>query len=340
MIALIYPVLLVVCVDLGGLWYWMLLPFNVALVPLVDHAIARLAPNWRPSAGLQRILFADTIFWLYALLQAAALIYVLVHVSTNALSLFEYMGLASSAGIVTGTAGITAAHELMHRKDSRQRALGSFLLLMVTYMHFRIEHVRGHHRRVGTAHDPGTAKLGESYPAFLHRAMGNGFTSAWQLEVERLRIRGLGALSVKNQMLQYVAIEIAVLVLIQWFFGLSVLAFFLLQSFIAVHLLEGVNYIQHYGLERTVDRSGRASPVSTADAWDSDFRLSELIVFNMTRHGGHHVNPGRTCDRLDVERLSPKLPYSFFAMVFLALFPPIWFRVMDRRVTAFRTATI
>lgn len=340
MIALIYPLLLLVCVDLGGLWYWALLPFNVLFVPCVDHAIARLAPNWRPSVDLQRILFAEAIFWVYASLQAAALLYVLLHISTNTLSLFEYMGLASSTGIVTGTAGITASHELIHRKENRQRALGSFLLFMVTYMHFRIEHVRGHHRRVGTVGDPGTAKLGESYPAFLHRAMGNGFVSAWRLEVERLRTRGLGPLSVNNQMLQYVAIQIVALMLIQWFFGLSVLAFFLLQSFIAVHLLEGVNYIQHYGLERLVDKSGRASPVSTADAWDSDFRLSELIVFNMTRHAGHHVHPGRVCDRLDVERLSPKLPYSFFAMVFLALFPPIWFRVMNPRVTALRTPAI
>ena len=74
-----------------------------------------------------------------------------------------------STGIITGGLGITFAHELIH-KDGVDRQLGMWMLSIVCYGHFAIEHVEGHHKNVATYQDPATSRLGESIYAFLPRS--------------------------------------------------------------------------------------------------------------------------------------------------------------------------
>jgi alkane 1-monooxygenase len=336
MLALIYPLALVASIAVGGLWCWSLLALNIVAVPLADHTVRRLAPDWQPSAALLRRLFAPQAFAAYALAQFGALGFAVFSAAQGGRTPLEMFGLISATGIMTGTAGITAAHELIHRRSRTERALGVALLGMTSYMHFRIQHVTGHHREVGTEADPGTARPGESFPAYLSRAMASGAVRAWQLEVARLQRRGLHSVSLHNRMAWYAAAQAAILASLAAAFGWGAAAFFLAQSFVAVHLLEAVNYVQHYGLSRQPDRSGRPVPVQAAHAWDSDFRVSELLIFNLSRHAAHHLDAAIPCHRLRVLRDSPKLPYSFFLMVFLALLPPVWRLLMDPRVRALR----
>lgn len=330
MLSLIYPALVWLGVSFGGFWLWAPLLLNIVLVPLLDLLLARWFPRWRMPASWQRWYFYPPVFWLYAIAQAAALWLALQRVGEGA-GFVESFALASSVGIMTGTAGITAAHELIHRRDPRQRALGLSLLSMVGYMHFRIEHAYGHHRHVATADDPASAALGESFPAFFLRSLRGGLRSAWEIETRRLQRRGKRQWSLGNRMLHYALIQGVICVALLGWGGFALLGWFLLQSFIAVHLLEAVNYVQHYGLRRDRSVSGMEA-LGPQHAWDADDAVSGLLVFNLSHHAAHHLQVTQTCDRLQAMPEAPRLPFSFFLMVFLALFPPLWHRLMEDRV--------
>jgi alkane 1-monooxygenase len=298
-----------------------------------------VAPGWSVPAWFKRVNYSAGAFWVYGIAQAIALIFVVRQIGVSSPSLLVTMGWASSVGIMAGTAGITAAHELIHRRRDSDRALGVALLAMTTYAHFRIEHVLGHHKTFGTKDDHSSADVGESFPAFFGCALWGGLSSAWALERAYLKVRGLDAWSKENRMLHYAAIQLLLYVAVALMAGLQGAVFFLLQSFVAVHLLEAVNYVQHYGLRRDCDQSGRPRRPLSGDAWDSNDPVSTLLVFNLSTHSAHHVRPGETCIELSAEEAAPKLPASFFFMVFIALIPPIWHRVMDPRVEAMNRRT-
>ena len=72
--------------------------------------------------------------------------------------------------MVSGIA-INTAHELGHKRASLERWLSRVALAQSGYGHFFIEHNRGHHVRVATPEDPASARLGESFYAFLPRTV-------------------------------------------------------------------------------------------------------------------------------------------------------------------------
>jgi len=331
MLTLIYPALLWLGLEHGTAWLWLPLLLNIVLVPALDHLLGRWRADWRRPDSWLRWYFSPPVFWLYAIAQLAALLLALKAVGTRHLGAGEFFALASAAGIMTGTAGITAAHELIHRRGRAQRALGLGLLAMVSYMHFRIEHAYGHHRHVGTAEDPATARFGEGFPAFFMRSLVGGLRGAWRIECQRLHRRGESAGSPRNRMLHYLGIQTVIFLALFGFGGWVLAVWFLLQSFIAVHLLEAVNYVQHYGLLR--ERIGNGyEPLGPQHAWDADDAISGLLVFNLSRHAGHHLHVEQRCEDLRALPLAPRLPCSFFLMVFIALSPPLWRRLMDARV--------
>lgn len=329
MLSLIYPFGLLAIVEKGGWWLWALVPLNIAIIPLLDHGLHWIIPNWRPNAAWLQVLFAKPVFWFYAVVQGFVLVTVLLYVSHQHLSALGYMGLMSSTGIMTGTAGITAAHELIHRQDRMERALGLALLSMVSYMHFRIEHVYGHHKHVGTDQDSASAKIGDDFPAFFIKILRRGLVSAWNIECARLLRVGQPVFSFQNRVIQYLVIQGSLCLGIGIILGLLTLAFFLLQSLMAVHLLEAVNYVQHYGLRRELAGTATAVRPGPLHAWESDYVLAGLFYFRIDVHAQHHIAAGRHCTVLQNEEKSPKLPFSFNLMVFIALVPPLWHRLMD-----------
>lgn len=333
MLALIFPALLACALTQGAGAGWLLVAFNVVVVPALDHLVRRAWPGWRPSRHLRRVCFAQAWFWIYAVAQAMALVWAL-HVGTQApLSVAAFMGLASGMGIMTGTGGITAAHELVHRRGRAERALGLVLLSMASYLHFRIQHVEGHHRHVGTAQDPVSAGEGERFAPYFLRVLWQGPRQAWRIERARRRARGFAVWAPGNRMLQYAAIQLAVYAAVFATFGVVGVALFALQSLVAIHLLEAVNFVQHYGLYRE-----EHEPVGEHHAWESDDPVSPLLIFNLSRHAVHHRRPGVELHELPLSATAPRLPYSFFLMVFLALVPPLWERAMRPRLRALAAA--
>ncbi len=102
------------------------------------------------------------------------------------------MFLPFCADLLVGGIGITAAHELSHKASRLEQTLGRLLVVSVSYGHFYVEHVMGHHKAVGLTEDPATSRFKENfYLSFLPRVLKGEFISACKLERERLKNKGL-----------------------------------------------------------------------------------------------------------------------------------------------------
>ena len=320
---------------LGAYWIYAFPPAIYALLIAAELAFGEIkppngrAPNGRaPNRPAPHRLNALPT-WLWPPLQFAVLGWVLWEIHLGRLAPFEAIGLGLALGLATGGVGITDAHELIHRRAWWERFLGQALLASVTYHHFYIEHVVGHHRRAGTPADSVTALRGESLYRFLPRAIGRSFVSAWKLEAERLQRAGGSAWSWRNRVLAGVVAEAALYAAIAAFAGWVGVAFFLMQSLIAVLLLETIDYVEHYGLARREIAPGVYERYGAQHAWDSRFRFSNWLLFNLPNHANHHLHPGRRHDELVYEAEAPRLPMGYSLAVVLAVLPPLWFRVVD-----------
>lgn len=238
-----------------------------------------------------------------------------------------FWSLAVSVGVTGGVFGMLAAHEAVHSGDLFETYLGNAMLTAMSYRHFRIAHIHGHHRWAGTERDSATARLGEGFYHFLPRAVVGQFLEAWRFERRRHGHRVAGDLAV-------MATLFALIVTIA---GPRALLFFLLQSMVAVTVLELFNYIAHYGLARGRDAKGRLLSLDDRHSWNSSNVLANALIFNMGRHSSHHRKPAAPYQDLRM-RDAPELPLGYAGSILLALVPPLWRRVMDEKARAWAHA--
>lgn len=327
------PALLFLGARLGSGWTLLPILFIFGLLPVLDD---RIGGNQKSPEGLSsgpRWIW-DIPLWLWLPTQLAAIVFVLGR-TTGGATLIETIGLALSLGVVNGSGGIVVAHELMHRHGRLHRALAEGLMTSVTYAHFCVEHVLGHHRHVATRRDPATSRLGENVFAFVARSIVGGAVSAWRLESERVQRAGV-TWSLRDRRLRMPLLTLAVYASVWVFFGSRGVLVFSAQSFVAVALLEVVNYIEHYGLTRREIAPGQHERVGPEHSWNSSHIVSNTYLFNLARHSDHHFLASRPYEMLRRwdEAEAPQLPRGYSTMLMVALLPPLWFRMMDPRVTA------
>lgn len=207
----------------------------------------------------------------------------------------------------------------------------------VSYPHFCVEHVRGHHRRVATLEDPATARLGEALPAFLARSIGGGLASAWRLEAQRAARERRVPWALRDARLRQPLLMTALWTGTALAFGATGLLAFALQGVVAVLLLETINYVEHYGLRRRELAPGRWERVGPEHSWNSARLVSNGYLFNLERHSDHHELASRPYEQLRHREKAPQLPAGYSLMLLLAWLPPLWFRIMDSRART-RTA--
>lgn len=336
MVYLLIP-LPIIGLHLGG-WY-SFLPFAVVfiLIPFVDIFI-RDPSN--PSREQEHELIKDSYYkyitYAYVPAQMIMLVYAAYVVSTHHLSWIEWLGFTLSIGLISGGAGINLAHELMHKNSRTQQILSKTLLVCVCYGHFYIEHVKGHHVRVATPEDPATAQLGESFYQFIPKTLIGSFKSALHLEKKRMLQKGYACWSLHNHFWWILSVPIIIGSLCLLLGGFSTLAFFIVQSFTAIMTLELVNYIEHYGLERKKLENDVYEKVSPYHSWNANHWLTNAILFHLQRHSDHHTYGARPYQILRHMEQSPQLPSGYLGMIVLALIPPLWSTVMDKRVMEFR----
>ena len=277
----------------------------------------------------------DWMLYGFVPLQYLILIYFLVQVNNESLSLSYKIGATTAYGMACGILGINAAHELGHRPTKHEQLMSKLLLLSTLYMHFFIEHNRGHHKNVSTDLDPASSKYGEAVYAFYVRTIVGSYGSAWYLEKERLKKKQLPFWSFKNEMLVYQILQLILVVLIGLVFGYTTLLFFIVGALIGILLLETVNYIEHYGLRRKMNGNSyeRTMPIHS---WNSNHPLGRLILLELSRHSDHHYMASRKYQILRHFDESPQMPTGYPGMLLLTLVPPLWFKVMHKRIEQYK----
>lgn len=323
----------------GG-WWLLAVPLSTwwAFAAL-DQATGENLENADPETGEEALGWYILLTKLWVPVQFITL-YGLIWYATRAdhLSTGERIALFFGVGVITGTIGINYSHELMHQKDRFERWLGDILLAMVLYSHFRSEHLLVHHRYVGTPRDPVTARYNEGFHRFYPRVLVQCLRSAFRAEREMLARKDRRWTDPANPFWRYWALQGVMLALAGLIGGWAGLGLFLVQAGTAIWQLEVVNYVEHYGLTRKHLGEGKYEHVKPRHSWNSAKRASNWLLINLQRHSDHHYKPDRRFPLLQnhTETDAPQLPYGYPVMTVAAMIPPLWRRVMNPRVRAWR----
>jgi len=318
-----------------GVFWWSGLILLFGIFPLLDQLVGKDAVNPPESVlgWLESQRFYRWCTYLFLPLQYAGLVMACAVWTYGDLSAVDGLGLALTVGAVGGI-GINTAHELGHKKESVERWLSKVALAQTAYGHFYIEHNRGHHVRVATPEDPASSRLGESFWRFLPRSVWGSLKSGWRLEKARLARTEKGPWTLRNDVLNAWAMTVVLFGALIAVFGPGVAVLLAVQAVFGFSLLEAVNYLEHYGLLRQRTASGRYERCTPQHSWNSNNIASNVLLYHLQRHSDHHANPTRRYQALRHFDEAPELPSGYATMIVLAYVPPLWRRVMDRRVLA------
>ena len=247
----------------------------------------------------------------------------------EAMTTMDSIFLVALSGLFIGIMGTVPGHELSHRtKEKFDMSIANWLLSLSWDCAFAIEHVYGHHKNVGLAIDPATAKRGENIYSFIIKAIVQEQKDAWTIECERLQRKGLSLISLKNRMITGYSRSALVTVLAYFIGGLSGMLIFLLCAFIAKSLLEVINYTEHYGLIRI-----EGERVSPRHSWNSNSIMSSIYLYNVTRHSSHHEKANLKYWELRAYDGAPMMPHGYLTMLYLAIFAPFYFhKIMAKKL--------
>ena len=331
---LITPLILIASSSLGLLINpsWSVSPFIwvFILVPIIDLVLPYLS---KQDVDLKENVLHNFSILIILPCILFLIVFGLIVVSDSTISILVAAALGAAVGMSGGSIGITTAHELIHRQNKYMRGIGVLLLVLCCYGHFRIEHVYGHHKHVATKEDPATARRGENFYFYFIRCVINSVISSWNIEKNILDKKNINTLSLQNRMLHYFVLEITFLFIAFFIAGINGLIFVCFHSFVSITLLELVNYIQHYGLERKM-QNGKYERFTDHHSWNSRHISANWSTFNLGLHAEHHQSASKHYPLLSQEEKVIEMPANYSIMLIMALIPPLWFFVMNRKIAS------
>jgi alkane 1-monooxygenase len=323
-----------------GFYCWLVPMYAFVFVPLVELLITPNEKNL--SAAEEEMAKQDKVYdyLLYTIvaLQLPILFFFFYTIQNTNLTTMDVVGRVFSMGILCGTFGINVGHELGHRKNTAEQWMAKLLLMTSLYMHFFVEHNKGHHKNVATPHDPSSARLNEAVYLFYFRTIFGAYRSAWHIANTDTKKTGRQWFSLHNEMIQMHFIQIALLVFIYFYFGSFVWWCFLGAAIIGILMLETVNYIEHYGLQRKATATG-FERVQPHHSWNSNHGFGRIILFELSRHSDHHYLASRKYQILRHHDNAPQLPTGYPGSMLLSLVPPLWFSIMNKKIQLLQAGT-
>jgi alkane 1-monooxygenase len=313
------------------IWAWM-------IIPLAELFIKPVPANMNAAEEelAKKDKTYDVLLYLIVILQYSLLIKFLIAMKEDVMTWQDVAGRICVMGLLCGTFGINVGHELGHRVNKFEQTLAKALLLTSLYMHFFTEHNKGHHKRVATPDDPSSARYGEPVYTFYFRTIIFSYISAWHIANDEVKKEGKPVFSLHNEMIQFHIIQTIFLAAIFFTFNWLVLLYFMAAAFIGILLLETVNYIEHYGLQRKPTGDVKYERAMPEHSWNSDHVIGRLMLFELSRHSDHHYLASRKYQVLRHHDNAPQMPTGYPGMMILSLIPPIWFYVMNKRIINLR----
>ena len=336
LVAYSIPLSAIVGLNLQGYWSFFTPIFAFVLIPIFEVLLPLQTKNIseKEREVKSKSFFFDILLLLNIPMVYGILGWFLWSLKFNNYTPSELIGLVFSVGIVVGSNGINVAHELGHRKNSFQKMAGKFLLLPALYMHFYIEHNFGHHLHAATKEDPASAKYNQTVYSFWFTSISRQYVSAWKIQSKLLKNDKKSFFSVKNDMLWYLIFQNTYLGVIYFFLGIQIMLYAIIIAIIGIVLLESINYIEHYGLQRNKTKSGRYERVAEIHSWNSNHVLGRIMLYELTRHSDHHYKSHKKYQLLDCHETSPQMPFGYPTSMVMALVPPLWFSIMNKRIPA------
>ncbi len=328
-VATLIPVgLLAFAALFGGFWVLIAVLYLTVFTTALDRIINIVSPASEFPSG-------DGLSVILACAHLALMPLVVMALAGGTLTIMGKVGLFFAAGLFFGQVSNANAHELIHRSRRGLHRLGMWVYISMLFGHHTSAHVLVHHRHVATAADPNTSRKGEGFYRYAIRAWLGSFVQGYKAEASRLLRIDRAALH--NPYLIYVSGAIVLIALAFWAGGVKAAILYVLLAGHAQTQLLMSDYVQHYGLERT-SRDGRPEPVSARHSWNSPHYFSSALMLNATRHSDHHAHPARPYPALTLPDGAPMLPRPLPLMASIALFPPLWRRIMDPRTERWRNA--
>lgn len=321
----------------SGLGSYITVLYAFGFIPFLEIVLKqhdRKYNDEEKASRLKNVLF-DLMLYINFPLAFGLLFYGFWQLTTIQHTAFEIVGKILSLGILLATNGINVAHELGHRTQSKERFWAKLLLCLSLYMHFYIEHNFGHHKNVATPEDPASAKKNQSLYRFWWSSIKGQYTNAWQLQRMLLRQRKTHFFSIYNDMLFYSFFQLLYLFLINSLFGPTAVFYAIAIALVSVLMLESINYIEHYGLQRKKEDNGRYEQVKTIHSWNSNHIVGRIVLYELTRHSDHHHRANKKYQILENSSESPQLPWGYPTALIVALIPPLWYFKIHPRLKAF-----
>jgi alkane 1-monooxygenase len=347
--AFIVPVLVITGFTIGDWWNYLAIFFAFIVIPLIDQVTGIDTTNVpeKEIKATEADFFYRFVTYVWTYVQVAFVIWCCYAITKRTIqTTAEWIGFTLSVALVTGGIGITVAHELGHKKSALERFYSKLLLMTVCYMHFYIEHNRGHHVYVATPLDPATARKNENFYSFWARSVFGGYAHAWKLEKESLQRNGKPTWGIHNTMIWFALLPVifcsAITLVFSYIKGdivWQIPVFFFAQSIAAFTLLELVNYVEHYGIVRKELSPGKYERVNPLHSWNASHLVSNFFLFQLQRHSDHHANAIKRYQVLNHYDSSPQLPYGYPTMILLAMVPPVWFSFMNKRLESWAATT-
>ncbi|MES2429967.1 MAG: alkane 1-monooxygenase [Bacteroidota bacterium] len=317
-----------------GILTWAPLIYAFIFLPLVELFMKPDANNFTAAEEemAKKDKVYDYVLYLFVVLQFGALWIFLNGMKDTTLAWWEIAGRVWTMGVLCGTFGINLGHELGHRVNRFEQTLAKASLLTSLYMHFFTEHNKGHHKHAATHEDPSSARYNESVYAFYFRSIIFSYFSAWKIANSEMQKKGLPIFHWKNEMIIAHIIQILFVAAIFLWFGPLITLYFLIAAGLGIGLLETVNYITHYGLQRKKNTDNKYERVMPWHSWNSDYVLGRLMLFELSRHSDHHYLASRKYQILQHHDDAPQLPTGYPGSLILACVPPAWFYVMNKKI--------
>ena len=317
-------------ISLGGFYNYLAVVFTFIFIPILETIVKKSDEEYTEEEKKSRLLdpFFDLLLYLNIPIVFGIFFFSLDKLAFTS-SISDIIGIILSASIVMATNGINVGHELGHRKSIIARTCSKLLYLPCQYMHFYIEHNFGHHINVATPEDPATARYKQTLYSFWITSVVRTYVSAWKIQLKLLKVSKRNFFSIKNDMVFYTLFQITFLAFVYYNFGLYLTLLSILMSVISFLFLETINYVEHYGLLRKKEPSGRYERVKPHHSWNSNHTIGRIVLYELTRHSDHHFKSSKKYQVLESLDDCPHLPYGYPTSILLSFIPPLWFSIMN-----------
>ena len=317
-------------ISLGGFYNYLAVVYTFIFIPTLETIVKKSDEKYTEEEKKSRLLdpFFDLLLYLNIPIVFGIFFFSIDKLAFTS-SVSDIIGIILSASIVMANNGINVGHELGHRKSIIARTCSKLLYLPCQYMHFYIEHNFGHHINVATPEDPATARYKQTLYSFWITSVVRTYVSAWEIQLKLLKVSKRNFFSIKNDMVFYTLFQTIFLAFVYYNFGLYLTLLSIFMSVISFLFLETINYVEHYGLLRKKEPSGRYERVKPHHSWNSNHTIGRIVLYELTRHSDHHFKSSKKYQVLESLEDCPHLPYGYPTSILLSFIPPLWFSIMN-----------